>query len=159
MTEFNAEAREKYGLQDYSPKPEIDGLELIELRRFNDDGGAMTELGRLDGGQLRGVEGFQACQVNYSSMEPQVIKAFHLHRRQTDVWFVPPTDKILLVVADVRDRVAPATAATAPVVRSRGLRPGGEAVLAAAPRARAVKLAAVSPAGSLQVGVCGDEVE
>jgi len=30
------------------------------------------------------------------------IKAFHLHKRQTDVWYVPPSDKLLLVVADVR---------------------------------------------------------
>jgi dTDP-4-dehydrorhamnose 3,5-epimerase len=31
-----------------------------------------------------------------------VIKAFHLHRRQTDVWFVPPGDKMLVVLLDVR---------------------------------------------------------
>jgi len=30
----------------------IDGLEIVPLRRFNDDGGAMTELGRLDQGRL-----------------------------------------------------------------------------------------------------------
>ena len=35
-------------------------------------------------------------------MDPGVIKAFHLHRRQTDVWFVPPGDKMLLVLLDVR---------------------------------------------------------
>jgi dTDP-4-dehydrorhamnose 3,5-epimerase len=35
-------------------------------------------------------------------MDPGVIKAFHLHRRQTDVWFVPPGDKMLLVLVDVR---------------------------------------------------------
>jgi dTDP-4-dehydrorhamnose 3,5-epimerase len=35
-------------------------------------------------------------------VEPGVIKAFHVHRRQTDVWFVPPGDKMLLVLLDVR---------------------------------------------------------
>jgi dTDP-4-dehydrorhamnose 3,5-epimerase len=35
-------------------------------------------------------------------MEPGVIKAFHLHRRQTDVWFIPPSDKMLVVLVDVR---------------------------------------------------------
>jgi dTDP-4-dehydrorhamnose 3,5-epimerase len=31
-----------------------------------------------------------------------VIKAFHLHVRQTDVWYVPPSDRMLLVLLDVR---------------------------------------------------------
>jgi len=41
-------------------------------------------------------------QINYSEVEPGTIKAFHVHRLQTDVWFVPPGDKILLVLLDVR---------------------------------------------------------
>ena len=102
MTQFNDSARDRYAVQDYSPRPTIDGLEIVSLRRFNDDGGAMTELGRLSDGALAGVDGFVVRQVNYSVMEPQAIKAFHLHKRQTDVWYVPPSDKILLVVADVR---------------------------------------------------------
>jgi len=103
MTQFNAAARAHYGVQDYTPRPRIDGLEIVELRRFHDDGGSMTELGRLEDGRLAGVEGFHVRQVNYSVMEPLAIKAFHLHRRQTDVWYVPPSDKILLVVADARE--------------------------------------------------------
>jgi len=102
MTEFNPKAEDSYQVQDYAARPRIEGLEIIQLRRFNDDGGAMTELGRLNEGAHQGVEGFQVRQVNYSVMDPLAIKAFHLHRRQTDVWFVPPSDKILLVVADVR---------------------------------------------------------
>ncbi len=102
MTQFNDAASAAYGVQDYSPQPKIDGLEIIELRRFNDDGGSMTELGRLDDGMLKDVKGFTARQMNYSTMDPLAIKAFHLHKRQTDVWFVPPTDKILLCVGDVR---------------------------------------------------------
>jgi dTDP-4-dehydrorhamnose 3,5-epimerase len=31
-----------------------------------------------------------------------VIKAFHLHSRQTDVWFAPPSDHLLVVLFDVR---------------------------------------------------------
>ena len=63
----------------------------------------MTELGRLGrrrGTRLPGLRG--ASQVNYTELEPGTIKAFHLHRRQTDVWFVPPADKLLLVLVDVR---------------------------------------------------------
>lgn len=102
MTQFNEAARKKYAVQDYKPRRSIEGLEIVPLRRFNDDGGSMTELGRLDAGMVKGLEGFQALQINYSVMEPLAIKAFHLHKRQTDVWYVPPSDKLLLVVADVR---------------------------------------------------------
>ena len=100
--EFTQEAEAGYFKQDYSPKVPIEGVELIELRRFNDDGGAMTELGRLDAGMHQLVSGFEAKQINYSVLEPLAVKAFHMHRRQTDVWYVPPSDKMLLVLADVR---------------------------------------------------------
>ncbi|HIG12749.1 MAG: dTDP-4-dehydrorhamnose 3,5-epimerase family protein [bacterium] len=102
MVDFNASASAGYSLQDYSPKAPIEGVEIVNLRRFNDDGGAMTELGRLAAGQLAGLEGFEVKQINFSVLEPLAIKAFHLHKRQTDVWFVPPADKMLLVLADVR---------------------------------------------------------
>jgi dTDP-4-dehydrorhamnose 3,5-epimerase len=102
MPKFNDSAQEHYAVQDYSPKRSIEGLEIVQLRRFNDDGGSMTELARLEDGRIAGIDGFQARQMNYSVMEPLAIKAFHLHKRQTDVWYVPPSDKLLLVVADVR---------------------------------------------------------
>ena len=35
-------------------------------------------------------------------MAPGAIKAFHLHVRQTDVWYVPPGDRMLIVLLDVR---------------------------------------------------------
>lgn len=102
MTDFIPSAAAAYGVQDYAPRPRIEGVELVELKRFNDDGGAMTELGRLDGGAHEQLPGFQVRQVNYSTLDPLAIKAFHLHRRQTDVWYVPPADKLLVVLGDVR---------------------------------------------------------
>ncbi len=102
MTDFNQAAQAQYGKQDYKGRKRIEGVEIVELKRFNDDGGAMTELGRLDGGVHQQLPGFEARQINYSVVEPLAIKAFHLHTRQTDVWYVPPSDKILLVLGDVR---------------------------------------------------------
>jgi dTDP-4-dehydrorhamnose 3,5-epimerase len=96
------DARRAFSLQDYAPSSPLDGVQIVELRRFADDGGAFTELGRLTGGALAALAGFEVRQVNYSEMDPGVIKAFHLHRRQTDVWYVPPDDKMLLVLLDVR---------------------------------------------------------
>ncbi len=100
---LTTKAKAQYSLQDYSKQTIIDGVEIINLMRFNDDGGSFTELARLSGGIPESLPGFEIKQVNYSEMAPAAIKAFHLHKKQTDVWFVPPCDKILLVLADVRE--------------------------------------------------------
>jgi dTDP-4-dehydrorhamnose 3,5-epimerase len=99
---FSDDANRAFSLQDYAPAPAIEGVEVVDLKRFHDDGGSMTELGRLRGGLHAAFPEFEVKQINYSEMDPGVIKAFHLHRRQTDVWFVPPGDKMLLVLLDVR---------------------------------------------------------
>ena len=96
-------AEAKYRKQDYTQKRSpIQGVEIVELKRFGDDGGSMTELARLVEGRLEGLAGFSVAQVNYSTLEPGATKAFHVHRVQTDVWYVPPGDRVLLVLADIR---------------------------------------------------------
>ena len=99
---LNAGAAEAFFVQDYAPAPRIDGVEFVDLARFNDDGGAITELGRLSAGAHQQLPGFEVKQFNYSEMEPGACKAFHLHHRQTDVWYVPPSDKLLMVLHDCR---------------------------------------------------------
>ena len=99
---LTSSASDAFFYQDYSGKPPIDGVELVELRRFHDDGGAITELGRLASGMHGQLEGFEVKQFNYSEVEPGAIKAFHMHHRQTDVWYVPPSDRLLLVLHDCR---------------------------------------------------------
>ncbi|MDO9547803.1 MAG: dTDP-4-dehydrorhamnose 3,5-epimerase family protein [Candidatus Marinimicrobia bacterium] len=96
------DARSSLCVQDYSPKPIIDGVKIINLRRFNDGGGSLTELGRLTAGILDAEDSFTVAQINYSEMDAGVIKAFHIHEKQTDIWYVPPTDKLILVLADQR---------------------------------------------------------
>ncbi len=93
-------------LQDYAGKPTIEGVKVITLRRHNDDGGSFTELARITNGDFSGVENFKIAQINFSEMEPQSVKAFHVHRQQTDIWFVPPDSKILLILIDLRENSA-----------------------------------------------------
>jgi len=99
---LNTKSQSAYSIQDYKSRTRIDGVEIVELKRFNDDGGAITELGRLGEGIHAQLPGFVVRQVNYSEVEPGATKAFHLHKRQTDVWYVPPCDKLLLVLHDCR---------------------------------------------------------
>lgn len=89
-------------VQHYGPAEPIDGVQIVELHRFNDDGGSMMELLRFNEPRPAGLDGFEPQQLNFSVLQPGTTKAFHVHRRQTDVWFVPPEDRILLVLVDVR---------------------------------------------------------
>ena len=100
--DLTPQAKRVFQVQSYAARPPIDGVQVTELKRHHDDGGAMTELARLASGTPESVPGFTLRQINFSEIEPGAIKAFHLHARQTDVWFVPPSDRVLLVMADVR---------------------------------------------------------
>ncbi len=102
--EFTPDAKHVFHVQSYAPAATIEGVALVDLRRHHDDGGAMTELARLTEGrpEAAALAGFTVRQINYSEVEPGAVKAFHLHHRQTDVWFVPPGDRMLVVLVDVR---------------------------------------------------------
>jgi dTDP-4-dehydrorhamnose 3,5-epimerase len=100
--DFTGDAKRAFQQQTYGPAATIEGVALVPLARHADDGGSLTELVRLADGHVAGVEGFVVRQVNFSELAPGTIKAFHLHVRQTDVWYVPPSDRMLMVLIDVR---------------------------------------------------------
>jgi dTDP-4-dehydrorhamnose 3,5-epimerase len=100
--DFSGDAKRAFHVQTYGPGPVIEGVTLTPLARHADDGGNLTELVRLSDGRAAGLDGFIVRQINYSELGPGVIKAFHLHVRQTDVWYVPPGDRLLIVLLDVR---------------------------------------------------------
>lgn len=90
-------------LQDYSKKLNIDGVEFIDLKLFPDEGGDFTELGRIQkSGSLNYFDDFKVKQINYSVMQPNTVKAFHFHEKQDDVWFVPPSSRLLVGLKDLR---------------------------------------------------------
>jgi dTDP-4-dehydrorhamnose 3,5-epimerase len=90
-------------VQDYSKKPTIEGVQLINLNLFSDDGGSLTEVVRLDEeGNLQVLPEFKVRQSTYSQMLPGAIKAFHLHYNQEDVWFITPFDRLLIGLFDAR---------------------------------------------------------
>lgn len=90
-------------VQDYSKKPTIEGVQLINLNLFVDDGGCLAEIIRLDEkGCLQVLPEFKVRQSTFSQMLPGVTKAFHLHYNQEDVWFIMPTDRLLIGLFDAR---------------------------------------------------------
>ena len=63
-TKIHDKAKAAFFVQEYGASPRIDGVQIVELKRFNDDGGAITELGRLTAGMHAQLEGFEGKQVN-----------------------------------------------------------------------------------------------
>jgi dTDP-4-dehydrorhamnose 3,5-epimerase len=103
LTDFGPDFAPALSTQEYTKKQAIDGVKLIDLRLMVDDGGSFAELVRLDEeGNLEAIPTFKVRQSSYSLVLPGAIKAFHLHFNQEDVWFVPPTDRLLVGLLDPR---------------------------------------------------------
>jgi dTDP-4-dehydrorhamnose 3,5-epimerase len=93
----------KLETQSYKAKPVIEGVEKVTLQYHCDDGGAFCELYRLENGVLAGLrDPFSVAQVSFSIMQPSVIKAYHIHYHQDDLWFVPPSQMVLVNLHDLR---------------------------------------------------------
>ncbi|MEQ8764967.1 MAG: dTDP-4-dehydrorhamnose 3,5-epimerase family protein [Planctomycetota bacterium] len=102
--EIHSRYRDQISTQDYTPRERIEGVKIVELRRFVEDGGSFCELARFDEkGELIGLPGFRPSQVNASEMLPGTIKAFHLHYNQEDAWFVSPSQRLLVGLKDLRE--------------------------------------------------------
>jgi dTDP-4-dehydrorhamnose 3,5-epimerase len=97
------EYRTDISTQDYSKKAPIEGVQIINLNLMVDDGGSLSEIVRFDdNGNLQILPEFKVRQSTFSQMLPGVIKAFHLHFNQEDVWFINPYDRMLIGLFDAR---------------------------------------------------------
>lgn len=88
--------------QDYGKKPTIEGVKFHDLRTFTDDGGYFLELTRLGDVAFDAFPDFDVKQINCSEVHPQTVKAGHVHFKQEDIWFVPPSHKIIVGLMDLR---------------------------------------------------------
>lgn len=128
LDDIRVEYREKVSQQDYNPKDKIEGVEFIDLPHFIDDGGTFIEVARLTDGMHDWVPGTGVEQVSFSEMTPGVVKAFHIHYNQEDVWFVPPSSRMLIGLHDAREH-SPTSGKTMRFVMG-----GGKAKLVRIPR-------------------------
>lgn len=100
--DIRKELRTKLRVQEYGEKLKIDGVEIIDLTTYVDDSGYFLELSRFVNERFKHWQDFEIKQINYSEMLPGVIKAAHLHYNQEDIWFVPPSQRLLIGLYDVR---------------------------------------------------------
>lgn len=102
--DIDASIKDKVFIQDYTPKPNIDGVKIIPLKNFVGENGDFCELMRLDSkGEWEKLPGFAPKQINRSKQYTKAVKAWHLHYNQDEVWYVPPDEHLLLGLWDVRE--------------------------------------------------------
>lgn len=92
----------KVKTQDYSSKARIDGVAFYEIKNLVSEDGSFCELGRLEKGELSAIADFTVEQISYSLVLPGSIKAWHVHFKQEDVWYVPSDDRLLVGLVDLR---------------------------------------------------------
>jgi dTDP-4-dehydrorhamnose 3,5-epimerase len=101
---IGSEYRGLASTQSYDARSSIDGVTITDLPVFSDEGGDFCEVTRFaPDGTLSLAPGYRPAQISYSLMEAGQIKALHLHRRQDDLWFVPPAHRLLVGLLDVRE--------------------------------------------------------
>jgi len=74
----------------------IKGVKLKKLNLYFDDRGFLTEVFELS------QEGIEIKQTTYTETYPGVIKAFHWHKKQWDLWFFTKGEA-RVVLYDLRD--------------------------------------------------------
>lgn len=99
-----AQVRSKVSVQSYSPKQKIDGLKVVENKRFVGEDGTFEELVRInDSFMTEAFPDFKVAQINRSKLLPGAIKGWHIHYNQEDIWYVTPEDHVLLGLWDIRE--------------------------------------------------------
>ena len=89
--------------QTYGKSDNIADVKLIDFDFYSDDGGDFHEIVRLTGNRASFLEGFEIRQINRSRFNPGLVKAFHLHMNQDEVWAVHPLDRLLVGLLDARN--------------------------------------------------------
>jgi dTDP-4-dehydrorhamnose 3,5-epimerase len=91
-------------VQDYLKKKVIEGVKVVEVKKFFGEDGTFEELTRInEQGVLEGFPDFKVKQINRSRILPGSVKAWHLHFKQEDVWYVPAEDHMILGLWDLRN--------------------------------------------------------
>lgn len=104
LNDIDAKTRQSVYTQDYAKKGAIDGVQIFPLKNMVGEDGDFLEVLRCNQqGTLELVPDFSIRQVNHSTQFPNAIKAWHLHFKQNEIWYVPPSSHFLVGLWDVRE--------------------------------------------------------
>jgi dTDP-4-dehydrorhamnose 3,5-epimerase len=93
----------KIYVQSYAPQTTIEGVKFINLNNHVGEDGSFCEVVRLGlDGRIEGLPDFRLAQVNRTSQIKGSVKAWHLHYKQDELWYVPPPYTIFVGLWDLR---------------------------------------------------------
>ncbi len=104
LNDIVTELQKKVFVQDYSKKEMIEGVRVVEVKRMAGEDGTFEDLLRLnETGHMELFPEIQVRQINRSKLLPGSIKAWHLHFKQEDVWYIAPDDHMIVGLWDTRE--------------------------------------------------------
>ena len=104
IDDVSVAVKHNVSVQNYQEKKSIEGVKIVEVKRYAGEDGTFEDLLRVnDKGFLELFPEFQVRQVNRSKLLPGAVKAWHLHFKQEDIWYIPPDDHMVLSLWDTRE--------------------------------------------------------
>lgn len=95
--------QDKIKIQNYASAKQIEGVKIFELKNFTAEDGFLCEVARFtETGMVEQIPDFQLRQLNFSRVMPGAIKAWHLHYKQDDLWYIPPDGALSVGLVDIR---------------------------------------------------------
>ena len=99
------EERYPIELQEYGEKKEIEGVKIVGIEKnFVVEDGRFVEIGRLsEEGTLLDLPELRVRQINYAEVVPGTRKAWHVHLKQNEAWFIHPASQLIVGLMDLRE--------------------------------------------------------
>lgn len=89
--------------QRYQPKTSIEGVKIVDLKTHLDEESDFGELLRLtDSGKLELFPDFSLKQINRTRLNPGSVKAWHVHFKQDELWYIFPQNSLVVGLWDIR---------------------------------------------------------
>lgn len=103
LADIDEQVKGKVYPQDYSKKDSIENVKIITLTHYPGEEGDFGEIIKLNSnGELLEVPGFRLAQMNRTHLYSGSIKAWHLHFKQDEIWYLPPNYDLFVGLWDVR---------------------------------------------------------
>lgn len=98
--------KKKLAKQKYDKEVNIEGVKVAEIENFVTEDGTFNEVARISKGRITKppeFSDFEVVQINHSLLVPGTRKAWHLHEKQDEIWFIHPNSRVIVGLLDVRE--------------------------------------------------------
>lgn len=103
LDDIDKEIAGKIYTQDYSKKPVIEGVKIGKIVINIGEEGDFSEILKVNSdGEVEGFPNFKIAQVNRTQLNVNAVKAWHIHLVQDEVWYIMPSDTLLVGLWDIR---------------------------------------------------------